>query len=86
MKQNIGILNSMIRIVCGLTMLAMLTAKYTRRPYRGSYVFMMILASMKVAEGILRYCPVTDMIKQGSELKDMDLDDISKEGSAINPS
>lgn len=86
MKQNIGIVNSMIRIVCGLTMLAMLTAKYTRRPYKGSYVFMMILASMKVAEGILRFCPVTEMVKEGNQLKDMDLDDISKEGNPINPS
>ncbi|KSU81218.1 MULTISPECIES: YgaP family membrane protein [Fictibacillus] len=86
MKQNIGILNAMIRIVCGLTMLAMLTAKYTRKPWKGSYVFMMTLAAMKVAEGILRYCPVTEMVKQGSELKDMDLNDITKEGNPINPS
>ncbi|EIT84888.1 hypothetical protein A374_13085 [Fictibacillus macauensis ZFHKF-1] len=86
MKQNIGIINAMIRIACGLTLLSMLTAKYTRKPYKGSYLMMMMLAGLKVGSGILRFCPATELMKQSSQLKDMDLDDISKDGSPINPS
>ncbi|WP_074432999.1 YgaP family membrane protein [Neobacillus dielmonensis] len=58
-KQNIGILNALIRITLGLTLLSWTTAKLVKQPWRDSYLFIAICAAMKVAEGIVRYCPVT---------------------------
>ncbi|WP_251554492.1 YgaP family membrane protein [Neobacillus muris] len=58
-KQNIGILNALIRITLGLTLLSWTTAKLVKKPWRDSYLFVALCAAMKVAEGIVRYCPVT---------------------------
>lgn len=66
MKPNIGMMNALVRITCGLTMLAWSTAKFSKRTYRESYVVIMLLAAMKVAEGIVRYCPVTALIQMGT--------------------
>jgi hypothetical protein len=63
-KPNIGILNALIRITCGLTILAWSTSKLVKWPWRDSYLFTAIIGAMKVAEGIVRYCPVTDLYKQ----------------------
>ena len=59
-KQNIGMVNALIRITCGLTILAWSTAKLVKNPWCNSYLFMALMGAMKVAEGIVRYCPVTD--------------------------
>jgi hypothetical protein len=56
---NIGILNALIRITVGLTILSWSTAKLVKRPWRDSYLLMAMLGAMKVAEGIVRYCPLT---------------------------
>jgi hypothetical protein len=56
---NIGILNALIRITAGFAILAWITSKMVRRPYRDSYKLVALLAGMKIAEGILRYCPMT---------------------------
>ena len=66
-KQNIGIINALVRITCGLTILAWSTAKMVKRPWRDSYLFMAIMGAMKVGEGIVRYCPVTDLVQNGLE-------------------
>ena len=58
-KSNIGILNAMIRITVGLTLLSWCTAKLVKQPWRDSYLFVAFCGAMKVAEGIVRYCPVT---------------------------
>jgi hypothetical protein len=65
-SQNIGIINALIRITCGLTILTWVTAKLVRRPWRDSYLIIAMLAAMKVGEGILRYCPVTDLLDNNS--------------------
>jgi hypothetical protein len=62
-KQNIGIMNALIRITVGLTMLSWATAKLVKRPWRNSYLFIAFLAAMKVGEGIVKYCPMTDVIQ-----------------------
>ena len=67
-QKNIGILNALLRITCGLSMLAWLTAKMVRRPWKSSYLVWMILAAMKVAEGIVRFCPVTALFSRGQDL------------------
>ncbi|QQZ09107.1 DUF2892 domain-containing protein [Heyndrickxia vini] len=62
-NKNIGIVNAMIRITCGLTFLAWSTAKLSRKPRCNSYALVMLLSAMKVAEGIVRFCPVTELLK-----------------------
>ncbi|KQL51417.1 hypothetical protein AN964_20845 [Heyndrickxia shackletonii] len=62
---NIGIINALIRITCGLTMVAFFTAKLSRKPWCNSYLIMIIIGAMKVAEGIVRYCPVTELFQKG---------------------
>ncbi|MET3697672.1 hypothetical protein SAMN05877753_104456 [Bacillus oleivorans] len=64
-KPNIGILNALVRITFGLTLLSWVTAKLVKQPWRESYLIVAILAAMKVGEGIVRYCPVTELIKNG---------------------
>lgn len=64
-KPNIGILNSLIRITCGLTMLSWSTAKMVKQPWRDSNLLIAILGAMKVGEGIVRYCPITALFEQG---------------------
>jgi hypothetical protein len=78
MKQNIGILNALLRITCGLTVLAWSTAKMTRRPFHESYILTAFLGAMKVAEGITKYCPVTDLMQKSQKLNELGLDDITK--------
>jgi hypothetical protein len=62
-KPNINIINSLIRITIGLTILSWSTAKLVKRPWRDSYLIMAMLGAMKVAEGIVRYCPVTALFE-----------------------
>jgi Protein of unknown function (DUF2892) len=64
-QPNIGILNALIRITFGLTILSWSTAKLVKRPYCQSYLWVALCGAMKVAEGIVRYCPVTDLIQNG---------------------
>ena len=75
-QKNIGILNAMVRITCGLTMLSYITAKMVRRPYKQTYIFWAAAAAMKVAEGIVRYCPMTAMFKQGQNMYSDAVDNI----------
>ena len=63
-QPNIGILNALIRITMGLTILSWSTAKLGKRPYCRSYLWVALCGAMKVAEGIVRYCPVTDFIQK----------------------
>lgn len=66
-RPNIGILNALIRITCGLTILAWCMAKLTRRPNKPKYLFVAMLSAMKVGEGILKYCPATDALQSAVE-------------------
>lgn len=67
--KNIGILNALIRITIGLTVLSWSTAKMVKFPWRDSYLFMAICGAMKVAEGIVRFCPVTALFERYQEME-----------------
>lgn len=85
-KQNIGIINALVRITCGLTILAWSTAKMVKNPWRDSYLVMALLAAMKVGEGIVRYCPVTAVFKeQMREDKSKDDDQVQDQLTPYNP-
>lgn len=63
-KQNIGIVNALIRITIGLSVLAWSTAKHTKMPWRDSYILLGVLGAMKVAEGIVRFCPIVALFER----------------------
>ncbi|MEW9110979.1 YgaP family membrane protein [Cytobacillus gottheilii] len=65
---NIGILSALLRITCGLTILSWSTAKLVKFPWRDSYLVASILGAMKVAEGIVRYCPIVALYDKGQEM------------------
>jgi hypothetical protein len=69
-SSNIGIINALIRITLGFTILSWTTAKLVKRPWRDSYLVMAMIGAMKVAEGILRYCPVTDLLDKSGDNDD----------------
>jgi hypothetical protein len=66
-KQNIGMVNALVRIAIGLTVLAWSTAKLVKKPWCNSYLLIAFMGAMKVAEGIVRYCPLTDYLKSQQE-------------------
>jgi hypothetical protein len=67
-KPNIGLLNALIRITFGLTILAWSTSKLVKHPWRDSYLIAALCGAMKVAEGIVRYCPVTALYDKCQEI------------------
>ncbi|MFC7372500.1 DUF2892 domain-containing protein [Fictibacillus iocasae] len=85
MRQNIGLVNAMIRIAGGLTVLAVYSAKFSRKPQKESYILMMMLGAMKVAEGVVRFCPVTELFHVTKEINEMKIDDIA-DSDIVNPS
>lgn len=66
MKPNISMMNAIMRITCGLTAIAWATSKMSRRRNCLSFIFVAMMGAMKVAEGIHRYCPVTDILKNST--------------------
>ncbi|WP_449538655.1 YgaP family membrane protein [Ferdinandcohnia sp. Marseille-Q9671] len=72
MRPNIGIINALIRITCGFTMLAWATAKMVKRPWRESFIIVAMLGGMKVAEGITRFCPLTALFYEYAERRQED--------------
>ncbi|WP_163100829.1 YgaP family membrane protein [Peribacillus alkalitolerans] len=93
-KSNIGIINALIRITVGFTLLSLVTAKMVKRPYKESYILIAMMAAMKIAEGILRYCPLTQLYENRDHAEDKNLEkkmnsieeELTKAASAINPS
>ncbi|WP_010678030.1 YgaP family membrane protein [Bacillus timonensis] len=85
MKPNIGMINALIRITCGFTMLAWATAKMVKRPWRESFIVVAMLGGMKVAEGITRFCPLTALFNEYVERKQEEPATL-KELPPVNPS
>lgn len=70
MKTNISVLNAIMRITCGLTALAWATSRLSRRHFNFASLLVALMGAMKVGEGIHRYCPVTEMMKQNMHHED----------------
>ncbi|MBD1382371.1 YgaP family membrane protein [Metabacillus arenae] len=85
-RPNIGIVNALIRITVGLTLVACAAAKYSRKPWRESLLLLMMAGAMKVGEGILRFCPITYLFEQYQQ--DQECCDFNDEDQAetYNPS
>lgn len=65
MRQNIGTVESMIRISGGLTLLAWSIAKMAREEPSAGNMLIAFAGAQKVAEGITYYCPVKDLLGIG---------------------
>lgn len=66
-KPNIGILQALIRITCGLTLVAWSTSKLVKQPWNDRFLFFIMMGAMKVAEGIVRYCPIVALFEKGKQ-------------------
>ncbi|MCM3654196.1 DUF2892 domain-containing protein [Metabacillus litoralis] len=87
-RPNIGIVNALIRITCGLTILTWSTSKYCKKPWRDSYLILIILGAMKVGEGILRFCPITYLFENANATFLEDEENLEEDDEKIvyNPS
>ncbi|TCS92793.1 YgaP family membrane protein [Hazenella coriacea] len=68
MKKNVGTIDAIIRISCGLVGLAW-SASRSRRGF--PFLFAM-MSAMKVAEGITRYCPMLALFGKSTLSKQTD--------------
>ncbi|WP_281659087.1 DUF2892 domain-containing protein [Halobacillus sp. Cin3] len=66
MKPNIGLINSMIRITAGFSMLTYLTIRGARKEGSSSHPLLIMMASLKIAEGIVRFCPLTALYESAA--------------------
>ncbi|AYV69253.1 MULTISPECIES: YgaP-like transmembrane domain [Niallia] len=85
-KQNISLINALIRITCGCAFLAWSTAKMAKKPYKQSYFLIALLAGMKIAEGIVRYCPVVALYEKKDAIMPKSEHNHSKSQSSNIPS
>lgn len=69
MKKNIGTYDALIRITFGLVGLAYCIARANRRKYNFPWIIASVFA-MKVGEGILRYCPMLDLLGRNTTGQD----------------
>ncbi|TMW71289.1 DUF2892 domain-containing protein [Alteribacter natronophilus] len=72
MRPNIGMINALIRIAAGFTVLAWATARLTRKPWETLPLFVALMGSLKIAEGITRFCPVTYAVEEGMDEMNQD--------------
>ncbi|WP_100397810.1 YgaP family membrane protein [Bacillus sp. FJAT-44742] len=84
MKSNIGILNALCRITCGLTILAWATAKLTKRSSSSMYLLAAMMGAMKVGEGITRFCPITKMVQDTVQEADSQSEGQTETGPSMN--
>lgn len=58
MQPNIGSTNSFIRTVIGFSLLSIAIDRMIRKPWNQPYALLAFLGAMKVAEGLLHFCPI----------------------------
>lgn len=86
-KPNIGLINAFIRLTCGFTLLAWGTSKLIKRPYSTTPIVVVMMAAMKVAEGITRFCPLTYLFEERmEEMTNGNDDDTKQYDELVNPS
>ncbi|MDX8362853.1 MULTISPECIES: DUF2892 domain-containing protein [Bacillaceae] len=85
MKPNISIINALMRITCGFTLLSWATAKMVKRPWRESYLVVAMIAGMKIGEGITRFCPLTACIEKYTSKNEQGIN-LNNDMDSINPS
>lgn len=66
MKENVGKIDSYLRITCGLTMLGIGVSKESNA--------LIALGAMKVAEGVTKFCPMLYLMGKSTKNDDMIID------------
>ncbi|PAD21352.1 YgaP family membrane protein [Terribacillus saccharophilus] len=70
MKPNIGIIQAMIRIAAGVSMVGYATAALVTKPQQLTAHLTLLAGAIKIAEGIVRYCPSMTLINQFRQKQD----------------
>ncbi|MDF2947539.1 MAG: hypothetical protein K0S51_2218 [Bacillales bacterium] len=83
MRPNISIINALVRLTFGFTLLAWVTAQLTKRNHSNAMWMFAIVAAMKVGEGITRFCPLTFIFDR---YKDDVKEAVQNTTEAVNPS
>lgn len=68
MKPNIGRLDAFCRVSMGLTIVACATANLVLKPRSITHIACAAIGSMKVAEGVTRFCPLTQFIAESEKM------------------
>lgn len=71
--QNISIINALVRITVGFTVIVWATTRLIRKPWRDSYLIMALIGGMKIGQGILRYCPFVAIVDRFYDWEDDEL-------------
>ncbi|HDR7794856.1 TPA: DUF2892 domain-containing protein [Bacillus luti] len=69
MKQNIGTINALIRITLGLVLFGCSATKLVRKPWCTWSNILLWIGAMKIAEGIVRFCPIAEACKFGKHMR-----------------
>jgi hypothetical protein len=64
LKPNIGIVQALIRIAAGISMVGYATAALVTKPKQLTAHLTLLAGAIKIAEGIVRYCPSMALINQ----------------------
>lgn len=70
MEKNVGTYDALMRITGGLFGLALGTSRMVRSPHKGMPIFITMMSGMKVAEGILQWCPLYELLGLSSIERD----------------
>ncbi|WP_102706591.1 YgaP family membrane protein [Terribacillus saccharophilus] len=70
MKPNIGIIQAMIRIAAGVSMVGYATSALVTKPKQLTAHLTLLAGAIKIAEGIVRYCPSMTLINQFRQKQD----------------
>lgn len=85
MKPNINLINAVFRIACGLTLLTIAGANFSKKPWCKGYVMYMFIGGLKAASGMLQFCPVT-YVCQMTANEESNNNDKKSESATFNPS
>ncbi|MFP7494434.1 DUF2892 domain-containing protein [Terribacillus saccharophilus] len=70
MKPNMGIIQALIRIAAGISMVGYATAALVTKPKQFTAHLTLLAGAIKIAEGIVRYCPSMTLINQFRQKRD----------------
>lgn len=62
MQKNVGTIDAIMRITCGLTCVAWATSRMVRNPRRSLPIAAAMMGAMRVAEGVTRFCPMLKLM------------------------
>ncbi|SFE89879.1 YgaP family membrane protein [Alteribacillus iranensis] len=80
MEKNVGTGEAILRITGGLTLIAWATGEMAKDKSPSVHILCAALGAQKVGEGIMRYCPIKDLI-----VKNKKEEEDSQSGNIVLP-